>query len=78
MPTNKRKNLLPGIRASWLCPCADTFKPRVNVILTLSKLGSYREALGGIHLPALNLRFKGYAGNGILGSILISAKNIFN
>ncbi|MGM8891963.1 hypothetical protein ACS8FA_14110, partial [Psychrobacter sp. 1Y1] len=24
------------------------------------KLGSYREALGGIHLPALNLRFKGY------------------
>ena len=53
--------LLPGIRASWQCPCADIYKPRVNVLLTLCKLGSYREALGGIRLPALNLRFKGYA-----------------
>ncbi len=47
-------------------------------MLTLSKLGSYREALGGIHLPALNLRFKGYAGNGILGSILIFVNNAFS
>ena len=34
-------------------------------------LGSYREALGGNHLSALNLRFKGYTGSGISGSILI-------
>ncbi|CAM4029130.1 hypothetical protein SHAQ108633_09080 [Shewanella aquimarina] len=36
--------------------------------MTLRKLGANREALGFNHLPALNLRFKGYTGNGILGS----------
>jgi 5-formyltetrahydrofolate cyclo-ligase len=39
--------------------------------LTLCMLGLYREALGNEHLPALNLRFKGCASSGILGSILI-------
>lgn len=34
-------------------------------------LGANREALGCNHFPALNLRFKGYTGIDILGSILI-------
>ena len=44
--------------------------------MTLCRLGSYREALGVIHLPALNLRFKGYAGNGSLESNLFNKEAI--